>query len=190
MPPAAAEPWAGESAGNNEKRRVVIVGIARAMLITVAIMGTYVLLPLDGLSNVSALAVLFVALAAFVVLLVFQLRAISQSSVPGLRAIEALATSVPTLLVIFAGTYYVMGVTSPDWFSESMSKLDSVYFTITVFATVGFGDITATAPESRAAVTIQMVVNVLVLSVGLRVILGVVQAARQRAGRPAPGLDN
>jgi hypothetical protein len=38
-------------------------------------------------------------------------------------------------------------------------------------------------------VTIQMVVNVLVLSIGLRVILGVVQAARQRAGRPAPNLD-
>ncbi len=190
MPPAAAEPWAGESAGDDEKRRVVIVGVTRALLITVAIMGTYVLLPMDGLSNVSAFAMLLIALVAFVVLLVVQVRAISQSSVPALRAIEALATSVPTLLVIFAGTYYVMGVTSPDWFSESMSKLDSVYFTITVFATVGFGDITATAPESRAAVTIQMVVNVLVLSVGLRVILGVVQAARQRAGRPAPNLDH
>ena len=101
-----------------------------------------------------------------------------------------MATSVPTLLVIFAGTYYVMGVTSPDWFSESMSKLDSLYFTITVFATVGFGDITATAPESRAAVTLQMVVNLLVLSIGLRVILGAVQAARQRAGLPAPNLDH
>ena len=189
MPPAAAEPWADGSAGDDERRRVVIVGIARAMLITVAIMGTYILLPLDGLSNVSALAVLFVALVAFVVLLLVQVRAISRSSIPGLRAIEALATSVPTLLVIFAGTYYVMGVTLPDGFSENMSKLDSVYFTITVFATVGFGDITATSPESRAAVTIQMVVNVLVLSVGLRVILGVVQAARQRAGRPAPNLD-
>ncbi len=190
MPPAAAEPWADESAGDDERLRVVIVGVVRAMLITAAIVGTYALLPLDGLSNVSALAVLFVALAAFVALLIVQLRAISRSDLPGLRAIEALATSVPTLLVIFAGTYYVMGSTAPDGFSESMSKLDSVYFTITVFATVGFGDITATAPQSRAAVTIQMIVNVLVLSVGLRVILGVVQAARQRAGRSAPNLDH
>ena len=190
MPPAAAEPWAGDSAGIDARRRVVIVGVVRALLITLAILGAYALLPLNRLSNVRAFVMLLAALAAFVVLLIVQLRAISRSDLPGLRAIEALATSVPTLLVIFAGTYYVMGVSSPDWFSESMSKLDSVYFTITVFATVGFGDITATAPESRAAVTIQMVVNVLVLSVGLRVILGVVQAARQRVGRPLTDVDN
>ena len=190
MPPAAAEPWADESAERRARSRVLIVGVVRAMLTTVAIVGAYAVLPLDRLSDASAFVVLIALLGGFVMLLIVQLRAISRSSLPGLRAIEALATSVPTLLVIFAGTYYVMGVTSPDWFSESMSKLDSLYFTITVFATVGFGDITATAPESRAAVTLQMVVNLLVLGIGLRVILGAVQAARQRAGLPAPGLDH
>jgi hypothetical protein len=187
MPPAAAEPWADESAEKRARSRVLIVGVVRAMLTTVAIVGAYAVLPLDRLSDASAFVVLTASLCGFVMLLIVQLRAISRSRLPGLRAIEALATSVPTLLVIFAGTYYVMAVTSPDWFSESMSKLDSLYFTITVFATVGFGDITATAPESRAAVTLQMIVNLLVLGIGLRVILGAVQAARQRAGLPAPG---
>ena len=185
MTPAVDEP--GNPTWEDDRtRRTLVMGLVRSLLTTAAIVGAYFLLPLEGLSRVSPLVTLPAALALFVALLVAQLRAISRSSLPGLRAVEALATSVPMLLIIFAGTYYVMGETSSAWFSETLSKVDSLYFTITVFATVGFGDIAATAPESRVAVTVQMVVNLLVIGVGLRVILGAVEVARQQTDPPRP----
>jgi hypothetical protein len=147
MPPTADEPRTEQRAGNDARSRLLLMGVFRSVLSTAAIVSIYAVLPLNRLSGVGAFVALFAALAAFVVLLIAQLRAIGQSSLPALRAIEALATSLPTLLVIFAATYYMMGVTSPGWFSESISKLDSLYFTVTVFATVGFGDITARHPS-------------------------------------------
>ena len=174
---------------DDQSRKVVVAGLVRALLATTAIVVAYFLLPLEGLSRVSPLVTLPLALALLVALMVAQLRAIRRSSFPGVRAVEALATTVPALLMVFAGTYYVMGETTPEWFSESLSKIDSLYFTITVFATVGFGDIAATAAESRTAVTIQMIVNLLVIGVGIRVIVGTVETARQ-AGRSSPSRDN
>ena len=55
-----------------------------------------------------------------------------------------------------------------------------------MFATVGFGDVTATAAVARLVVTGQMVVDLIILGLGARVILGAVSRGRQR--RPAePG---
>lgn len=178
-----------DPSGDARSRRAFVVGMLRALASTAAILVAYFLLPLDRLSDLSAYLALPLALAAFTLMLVYQFRAITRSALPGVRAVEALAISVPMLIVIFAATYYVMGSQSPDWFTESMSRLDSLYFTVTVFATVGFGDIAATSPEARGAVTIQMVVDLLVIGIGLRVILGAVKVARQRSGRPDPGLD-
>jgi len=55
-----------------------------------------------------------------------------------------------------------------------------------VRATVGFGDITPTAGVARLVVTGQMIVDLIILGLGARVILGAVSRGRQR--RPAePG---
>jgi hypothetical protein len=172
-----------------EGRRALVLGLVRAALITVAILVAYFVLPLDGLSDLGALIALPVALVAFVALVVLQVRRITRAPRPGVVAIEALATSVPVLLVIFSATYFVMGSKTPDWFTESLSRLDALYFTVTVFATVGFGDIAAVSPPARLAVTVQMVVNLLVIGIGLRLILGAVKVARQRSGQPTPGGD-
>lgn len=166
------------------RRRAALVAAARALLATAAVVVAYFLLPLERLADVPPIVSLPLALVGFVALVALQVRAIWRSDQPGLRALEALAASIPLFLVIFAATYYVMGRVDPSWFSESMSRLDALYFTITVFATVGFGDITATSPPARAAVTVQMVADLLVIGVGLRVILGAVQEARRRSGRP------
>ena len=41
---------------------------------------------------------------------------------------------------------------------------------MTILATVGFGDVTATGQAARAVVTAQMIVNFAVLAVALRVV--------------------
>ena len=67
-----------------------------------------------------------------------------------------------------------------------MSRTDALYFSVTVFATVGFGDITAVSGPGRIVVTVQMVVDLLVLGVGLRVITGAVQQGRERRAAGSP----
>jgi hypothetical protein len=80
-----------------------------------------------------------------------QVRSIIRAAYPALRAVGALATSVPVFLLLFAGTYFVMGSISVDNFSQPLTRTDTLYFTVTVFATVGFGDITAVSEAARGS---------------------------------------
>ena len=49
-----------------------------------------------------------------------------------------------------------------------------MYFTVTVFSTVGFGDITAKTDLARTLVTVQMLVNLVVIGLVAKVIFGAV----------------
>jgi hypothetical protein len=70
----------------------------------------------------------------------------------------------------------------PDSFSEALSRVDAVYLTVTVLATVGFGDIVATSEASRAVVTAQMVVNMVLIGVVAKVLLNTVRRRRAALG--------
>jgi len=152
-----------------------------AVLVTI-----YYLLPLDHSAQWLAVMMLTIGLAVLIGLVAYQVRAISGSRYPGLRALEALAVTVPLFLLLFASTYMVMAALSARSFSQPLNHTDALYFTVTVFATVGFGDITPTAGVARLVVTGQMIVDLIILGLGARVILGAVSRGRQR--RPAePG---
>ncbi len=174
---------------NRPARRLLVVGILRAVAAVVVVVVLYFTLPLEWLGDVSPILVLPLALVGFGALVGWQVLAISRASYPGIRALEALGSSVPLFLVIFATTYFVMGSTDPSRFSESISRLDALYFSITIFTTVGFGDITATSPSARATVTVQMAADLLVIGLGLRVILGAVQQARHRGEVSVPDVS-
>jgi voltage-gated potassium channel len=60
-----------------------------------------------------------------------------------------------------------------------LTRTDALYFTVTVFATVGFGDITAASQSARALVTAQMILDLIVLGAVIRVFIGAVRLARQ-----------
>jgi len=123
---------------------------------------------------------LVIGLALLIVLIAFQVRSIVASPYPILRAVEALATSVPLFLLLFASTYVVLATISASNFSEPMTRTNALYFTVTVFATVGFGDITAKTETARLLVTGQMITDLIILGLGARVILGAVTRGRQR----------
>jgi hypothetical protein len=63
---------------------------------------------------------------------------------------------------------------------QSLTRTDALYFTVTVFTTVGFGDIVATTQVARLVVTVQMILDLVVLGLGVRVFLGAVQRGRQQ----------
>ena len=100
-----------------------------------------------------------------------------------MRAIEALAITVPLFLLLFASAYFVMEKGSPASFSHPLTRTDALYFTVTTFSTVGYGDITPASQTARVVVTVQMLLDLLAIGLGIRVFVGAVQMARQ--SRPA-----
>jgi voltage-gated potassium channel len=107
------------------------------------------------------------------------------------RAIEALATSVPLFLLLFASTYVVMAAMSAGNFGGRLTHTDGLYFTVTVFSTVGFGDITAKTQAARLVVTGQMIADLIILGLAVKTIVGAVSRARQPADTSSaqPGQD-
>jgi voltage-gated potassium channel len=182
---AGRSPEAAREAGRRFRR--VLVTLLRALGSTVALVAIYYLLPLDHTSISVAVGMLVVGLLGLVGLVAFQVRAIIRATFPALRAVGALATSAPLFLLLFAGTYFVVGQVSAANFSEPLTRTDALYFTVTVFATVGFGDITATTQGARVLVTGQMVAGIVIIGLGARIIVDAVKRGQQR--QPVPKSD-
>jgi hypothetical protein len=159
---------------------MVVRALLRAVGSTVVLVAIYYLLPLDHTSAWAAVTMLAAGLVVLVALVAFQVRSIVGSPFPGLRAVEALATSVPLFLLLFAGTYLVMAAISAGNFTQPLTHTDALYFTITVFATVGFGDITARTEAARLVVSGQMIADLVIIGLGARIIVGAVRLGRQR----------
>jgi Ion channel len=158
----------------------IIRAMLRALGSAVALVAIYYLLPLDHSARWLAITMLVIGLVALIALVAYQVRVIIASPFPGLRAVEALAISVPLFLLLFASTYVVLAALATGSFNQSMNHTNALYFTVTVFATVGFGDITAQTETARLLVTGQMITDLIILGLGARVILGAVQRGRHR----------
>ena len=143
-------------------------------------MTIYYLLPLNHSTTWAAVTVLVIGLMLLIGLVAFQVRSIVRSRFPALRAIEALATSVPLFGLLFASAYVVLSTISASNFGQPLTHTDALYFTVTVFSTVGFGDITAKSEAARLVVTSQMITDLLIIGLGIRIILGAVTRSRQQ----------
>ena len=169
-------------------RRLVMWGLLRALLTTAVLVALYYLSPLDHVDAVPLPVSLIVLLLVLVGVCVGQVRAITRAAYPGIRAIEALAATVPLFLLLFAATYYLMALDDPTNFSqEPLTRTDTLYLTITIFSTVGFGDISAASQSARLVASLQMLLDLLVLGLGIRVFTSAVQRGReQKAPGPSP----
>ncbi|MGW2781462.1 potassium channel family protein [Streptomyces populi] len=146
----------------------------------------YYLLPLDKTFTPTTVVTLVGGVVAVALLLSWQIREITRARRPELRAMEALATSAPLYMLLFAIVYYLMERSAAGSFSETLSRTDALYFTVTVFSTVGFGDITARSETARVLVTGQMAVNVLLIGVAARLLVSAVQQGRSQQNPPGP----
>jgi voltage-gated potassium channel len=155
-------------------------GVLRIVGSVTALLVLYYLLPLDHSSTGTAVTILVIGLAVFIGLVAFQTRAIIRSPFPGLRAIEALAISVPLFLLLFASTYVAMAKMSAGNFDGRLTHTDGLYFTVTVFSTVGFGDITAKTQAARLVVTGQIIADLVILGLAIKIITGAVTRRRQQ----------
>jgi voltage-gated potassium channel len=154
--------------------------VLRAAGSTAALVAIYYLLPLDHTSRWAAVRMLAIGLVALIALVVSQVRWILVSRFPGLRGVEALATSIPLFLLLFAATYVVLATISASNFSEPLTRTDALYFTVAVFSTVGFGDITAKTETARLVVTGKMIADLVTIGLAVKVIAGAIKHGRQR----------
>ena len=170
-----------------ERRRFIVRGLGRAVAMTIALVAVYFVVPLEWIDGVPVAVVLFIAPLVLLAVSVWQIRAVMKSPQPGLRGVEALAIIAPLYLLLFAVTYFLMAFNSPDTFTaEPLTRVDALYLTVTVFSTVGFGDISAASQPGRILVTIQMILNLIVLGAGVRLLTGAVKRGRDsHKGRDA-----
>ncbi|MER5470249.1 ion channel [Streptomyces sp. NPDC002685] len=161
-------------------RRAVVLTTVRCLLVATTLVAAYYLLPLDSAFTATSVLVLIGGLVAVTLLLGWHVRGILSSERPGLRAMAALATAVPLFLLLFATTDYLLDRSAPGSFSEAMSRTDALYFTMTVFSTVGFGDISPRSQTARLLVTGQITANLLLLGVAARVLVNAVEEGRRR----------
>ena len=161
-----------------QRRRFFFATAVRAGAATICVLLAYYLVPLDRVPDGWLFLVLSLEMLLLAAVVVWQVRRVFNSRTPLLTAIEALAITMPLFLVIFAAMYFVLSLDQASNFNVgAMTRTDALYFTVTVFATVGFGDITATSQLTRALVTVQMLVDLVVLGLVIRVFFGAVQEA-------------
>ena len=113
-----------------------------------------------------------------------QVPAIIRARHPILRAIEAVAVVIPLYLFIFARVYLANSLHDESAFTRPLDTTSALYFTVTVFATVGFGDIVANTNSMRLLVTLQMLLNLVVFGLVFRLLIS---AARRGVARKAGG---
>jgi hypothetical protein len=164
-----------------ERRRRLALTLVRSSAVTAVLVAAYYLSPLDRLADVPLGISLAVGLLALVAVAAYQVRSIIRSRHPALRAVEALAVTAPLFLLLFAAGYFLMAEADGSNFNvHTLTRTDSLYFTVTIFATVGFGDINPTSQAARVLVMVQMILDLIVLGLGIRVFTTAVQSGRQR----------
>jgi len=162
------------------ERSQIVRTVLRAFLSAASLVAIYYLAPIPHHSHPNATPHVLVALGVFAVAMVFEVRKIVQSDQPMLRAGVALATLLPLFLVLFAWIYLVMSQASLTSFGTHLSRSSALYFAITVFSTVGFGDITAKTDPARLVVSIQMLADLVVIAVVVRIIFGAASRGQHR----------
>ena len=172
----------------SSQARIVTVSVIRALLSASVLVALYYVLPLDGRgSGLSEIARIALGALLFLGLMTWNVKAITQSDNPGLRALEGLMVVVPLFILLFASTYYIISNSDHSQFTEALSRSDALYFTVTIFATVGFGDISPKSEAARLLTSGQMILDLIILGLGVRIILEAVQRGRSRlSDNPAP----
>lgn len=142
-------------------------------------------LPLSDRSDAATVVLLVVGLVTVAAVLAWHVRAIIGSNYPRMRAIEALALAAPMFLLLFAAAYFLMARSSTTNFGTELTRTDTLYFSVTVFSTTGFGDITPHSADARLLVTGQMIGDMIFLGLGIRQLVTATRLGLERRASTA-----
>jgi voltage-gated potassium channel len=161
--------------------RETLVVILRVLVILGTTMVVYAVLPIDDEESATTATAIFAGVGLLVVLAVYfaQFRRIERAERPMIAAIEALVLVFGMFLSLFAFIYVSLSAADPQAFSEPLDKVAGVYFSVTVMATVGFGDIAPLSPTARILATVNMLVNIVLLGSAVKLLAHKAQRARE-----------
>ena len=167
-------------------RRLILRAVLRGLLNTTVLVVLYYLLPLDRPWNTGAVVRLLAGLLVFAGITVWQVRTIARARYPGSAGSRGAGLDRSPLpaavrLDVFRDGTSLGGELHPAADPHRTPCTSAV----TVFSTVGFGDITPKSEAARIVLIVQMLGDLAVLGAGIRVLLGAVQRGRQQ--RPDTG---
>ena len=144
--------------------------VTGSVALVAAATAVYYVLPVPGRMHESSWAVMFFLGAAMLGALILAavrrlLRAGEDARIRGLILLL-------TLTVLFFSWSDESLARLPGQFTLLSTKTDSLYFNISTLATVGFGDVHPVGQLARAAVTVQIVFNLVFLGAAVSLITG------------------
>jgi hypothetical protein len=162
-------------------KRGLLVAL-RVTLSVSALFAAYFLIPTRSAGGKSDVPWLILDMLVFGAVVGIQVPAIIRARHPILRAVEAVAVVVPLYLFIFARIYLANSLHDQSAFNQPLDTTSALYFTVTVFATVGFGDIVAGTDSMRLLVTLQMLLNLVVFGLVFRLLISAARRGVARRG--------
>ena len=169
----------------SQRRLAVLRSAAIIVLAWALILGAFFVLPIGRQSGLREVVRIGADIALIGALVAWQIRRISVAELPELRAAEALGIVVAVFLVAFSAIYLSMSHHGVANFTQPLDQTRALYFTITVFSTVGFGDITPRTDPARLIVAAQMLLDLALIGAGVRLILNVAKTRVASAGGSA-----
>lgn len=167
----------------HQRRLAILRSAAIIALSSIFIFGAYFVIPIGHESGLRALLRLGADIALVGAVFAWQIRRIAVAELPELRAVEALGVVVVLFLVAFSAIYLAMSHQAASTFTQPLDHIRALYFTITIFSTVGFGDITPRTDAARLVVSAQMLLDLAIIGVVVRLLLN---AAKSRITPTAP----
>lgn len=169
-------------------RRLIVKVTLRVIGILGLTLLLYSMLPVERGTGALA-AGLIAGLGILIILVVYawQLRRVARAERPTLAAIEAVSLVFGLFVCFFALLYVALSIANPQAFTEQLSRASGLYFTVTVLATVGFGDIAPATDAARIAVTIQMVLGLTLFGTALRALGASAKSAKQARASQSHG---
>ena len=159
--------------------------IVVTVLLVAAATVVYYLVPVPGRMRQSSWALIFflgcAVLGGLILVTIGRLlRAGADERIRGLLLLL-------TLAVLFFSWTDRAAASIPGEFADLHTKTDALYFTISTLATVGFGDVHPTGQLARAAVTLEIVFNLVFLGASVSMISGIIRRQTRRLGNRGPG---
>jgi voltage-gated potassium channel len=154
-----------------ERRRAIIRTGFIVLAAWVLLIGVYYLVPSGPGSAAYDVLRLVIGLVFIAAVITWQTTHIVKSDIPELRAAQSLGVVLPLFLVFFASIYLSLYDAKRGSFSQPLDHTSALYFTITVFSTVGFGDITPRTDDGRILVSIQMLLDLVIIGAVARILI-------------------
>jgi hypothetical protein len=157
-----------------------VIALQRAALVSACMVTAFFRLPLGRPFGAAPPWVLVGELAALAAVIGWQVGVIRRSPMRRLQALEAFSLAVSAFILLFATVYFSIERGSVTSFNERLTRSDALYFTVSVFSGVGFGDIVPRSQPARLVVTTQMLCDLALLGAAARFVLDAVRDGLHR----------